>query len=195
MGLPIESELTTGDTNRRPFLWDLKSRKRSTYSKGGSKRKKLPTWTHTFVCLAKTNMETVPDSQERSCLLLAGLGEKKVQFGDYCEWEEIYDELLFQYPKLKEGGGFELLRVGEGGGKRLQVIACPPNGYTVAYLRAVVHHATVYIRPLQRDLSVEVDSSQAVSAFHVPNNNILTLYAYRSIVNLFCAVKDNGHFA
>ena len=72
-------------------------------------------------------MEVVPDSQERSRLMLAGLGEKKIQLDDHCEWDEIYEELLFQYPKLKDGGGFELLRVGEGGGKRLQVIACPPN--------------------------------------------------------------------
>ena len=69
-------------------------------------------------------MEVVPDSQERSCLMLAGLGEKKIQLDDLCEWDEIYEELLFQYPKLKDGGGFELLRVSEGGGKRLQVIAC-----------------------------------------------------------------------
>ena len=85
-----------------------------------------------------------------------------MQFDDYCEWLEIYDELLFQYPKLKDSGGFELLRVREGGGKRLQVIACPPKGYTVSYLRAVVHHATVYIRPLQRDLCLEVESSKEV---------------------------------
>ena len=68
-----------------------------------------------------------------------------------------------QYPKLKESGGFELLCVGEGSGKRLQTIACPPKGYTVVYLRAVVHHATVYyIRPLQRDVS-SVMESQPVS--------------------------------
>ena len=102
----------------------------------------------------------MPDSQERLHLMLAGLGEKKIQLD---EWDEIHVELLFQYPKLKDGGGFELLRVGEGGGKRLKIIACPPKGYTVAYLRAVVHHAIVYIRPLQRDLCVEVESSQAVS--------------------------------
>ena len=70
---------------------------------------------------------------------------------------------MFQYPKLKESGGFELLHVGEGGGKPLQTIACPPKGYTVVYLRAVVHHATVYIRPLQRDISLEMESPQPVS--------------------------------
>ena len=37
------------------------------------------------------------------------------------------------------------------------------EGYTVTYLRAVVHHTTVYIRPLQHDLYVEVDLLEAVS--------------------------------
>ena len=48
-----------------------------------------------------------------------------------------------------------MLRVPEGG-KNLDVIASPPgSGYTVSYLRAVVHHAKVYIRPMQKDLSLE----------------------------------------
>ena len=63
--------------NRRPFLWDIKSRKRPNYSKGGSKRKKLPTWTHTFVCLARRESSSVPDSQKREAFILSGLGEKK----------------------------------------------------------------------------------------------------------------------
>ena len=46
-------------------------------------------------------------------------------------------------------GGVELLRVPEGGGKVLQEIATPQSGYTIPYLRAVVHHAIINIRPLQ----------------------------------------------
>lgn len=69
------------------------------------------------MCLAKRESSSVPDSQERAALILSGLGEKKIQLDEYSEWPEIYEELMFQYPKLKESGGFELLRVGEGGGK------------------------------------------------------------------------------
>ena len=57
--------------------------------------------------------------------------------------------------KLSEAGGFELLRVPEGGWKQLDVIAAPESGYTVSYLRAVVHHAKIYIRPMQRNLSLD----------------------------------------
>ena len=41
------------------------------------------------------------------------------------------------------------------GGKQLDIIAAPDSGYTVAYLRAVVHHAKMYIRPMQRNLSLD----------------------------------------
>ena len=46
------------------------------------------------------------------------------------------------------------MRVPEGG-KQLDIIASPESGYTVSYLRAVVHHAKIYIRPMQKNLSLE----------------------------------------
>lgn len=48
-----------------------------------------------------------------------------------------------------------MLRIPEGGGKTLQIIAMPEKGYTVSYLRAVVHHAKIYLRPLQKELDIE----------------------------------------
>ena len=83
---------------------------------------------------------------------------RESDFDEYCTYQEIYSELTFHFPKLVEAGGFELLRVSEGGGKVLQEIASPKNGYTVPYLRGVVHHAVIYIRPMQKNLSLEQDS-------------------------------------
>ena len=37
------------------------------------KKKKIPTWSHTFVCLSCTSQDTIPDSQERAQLQIAGL--------------------------------------------------------------------------------------------------------------------------
>ena len=154
---------TSAEPSHRSFLWDIRGnlgkRKSGAYKKGGSKKKKLPTWSHTFVCLASKEQDAIPDSQERASLLLAGLGEKKITFDEYCNHQEINSELTFQYPKLADAGGFELLRVPEGGGKVLQEIAIPQSGYTIPYLRAVVHHAVVYIRPLQRHLSTNEEPS------------------------------------
>ena len=39
--------------------------------------------------------------------------------------------------------------------RELVVIPIPDGGYTVDYLKAIVHNAKLYIRPLQSDLSLE----------------------------------------
>ena len=63
-----------------------------------------------------------------------------------------------EYPKIKEGGGIELLRaVGGGGGQRkLEVLSSGPRGYSIEYLRNIIciGQATLYIRPLQKDLDL-----------------------------------------
>ena len=64
---------------------------------------------------------------------MAGLGEKKICLLVDCGSYEIYSELQFQFPKLKDGGGFEILRV-DAGSQNLQVIAMPEMGYSVPYL-------------------------------------------------------------
>ena len=91
----------------------------------------------------------------RTELQLAGLGEQRVTLPGFADVHDIFSEISYQFPQLLECGGFELLRVPEGGGKHLDVIASPENGYTTSYLRAVVHHAKIYIRPLQKSLSLE----------------------------------------
>ena len=88
-------------------------------------------------------------------LQIAGLGEKKVSFLAKSEAQEIYKELVIAFPKLSTAGGFELMRVAEGGSKQLNVIAAPESGYTVSYLKAVIHHAKIYTRPLQQALSLD----------------------------------------
>ena len=48
-----------------------------------------------------------------------------------------------------EGGGYELLRTVP------NVIPPPQGGYTVEYLKNIVSQAKVYIRPLQKNLSLD----------------------------------------
>ena len=68
--------------------------------------------------------------------------------------QDIYYDLLSYFPQLRDAGGFELMRTSERGGKRLEVIAVSDSGYNVPFLKAVVHHAKIYIRPLQNNLSL-----------------------------------------
>ena len=75
------------------------------------------------------------------------LVRRELLLSAYGEAHDIYHELHAQYTKSHKSGGFELLRVPEGG-KKLDVIAVSDAGYTVTYLKAVVHHAKIYTRPL-----------------------------------------------
>ena len=69
--------------------------------------------------------DSLPDGEERAALQIAGLGEKIISLSAFADAQEIYQGLLFHFPKLCDAGGFELLRIPEGGGKQLYVIAAP----------------------------------------------------------------------
>ena len=59
------------------------------------------------------------------------------------------------FPRLQDGGGYELLRVSDSGQRSLQVIPSPSDGYSVSYLKEVLRQAKVYIHPMQKDLSLD----------------------------------------
>ena len=69
-----------------------------------------------------------PNASERATLQMAGLGEKKIVLDGDCDAQAIYGELLLQFPKLKEAGGFELLRTKDTGSKSLNIIDVPQQG-------------------------------------------------------------------
>lgn len=70
--------------------------------------------------------------------------------------------IFAEYPALVDAG-YDLL-VKEKGSKELFLIECPPGGYTSQYIRNVVGGAKVYIRPLQRSISVDHHLEQVI--FH-----------------------------
>ena len=74
-------------------------------------------------------------------LQIAGLGEKAIQLAIDSNANDVYYEILANFPKLQDCGGYELLGSHAKGSKLLEVIQIPPSGYTTAYLKAVVHNA------------------------------------------------------
>ena len=56
---------------------------------------------------------------------------------------KVHSEIMATFPKLEGGGGYELLRVNDAGGQKreLLLIRSPPEGYTVSYLKEVLHQA------------------------------------------------------
>lgn len=84
----------------------------------------------------------------------AGLGRRKIvcpnKNASHFEFQKFLEA---EFPKLKAGGGFELIRaVGGGGKRRLQVIPPGPEGYNIPYVRGVVGSGVVFVRPLQASL-------------------------------------------
>ena len=61
----------------------------------------LNTWTHTFICLATSGATTTPSSEEEEILNKAGLGRKKIVFGDkYGLHQHVRQTLESYFPRL-----------------------------------------------------------------------------------------------
>ena len=112
-------------------------------------------WTHDFFCLADSQSCIVPSRKEKMDLHPAGLGRKKIVFGCKDNAVAVQAKLEEEFPKLKAGGGFEILR---SGGSRALVTINPHmvSGYSVRFLRdeSGLGQALAYIRPLQKDLNM-----------------------------------------
>ena len=91
-------------------------------------------WTHTFFCLSEVDADTVPTLSEMTALQLQGLGEKQFPLPLDADALVLDETLKREFPPLSDGGGYDLLTKEEGSSKHLNVIGCPPEGYTTAFL-------------------------------------------------------------
>ena len=81
---------------------------------------------------------------------------------------EVHTEIMQASPQLHEGGWYELMRISESGQRVLQVIPSRSDGYSVTCLKQVLHQAKVYIRPVQKSLSlVPCDVTANVSIMYI----------------------------
>lgn len=79
--------------------------------------------------------------------------------GCFADPQKFKDVIVEAFPKLRQGGEFELLKIsGNTRSRYLSLIPCPNEGYHVKYLKDPqnqIGHATIFISPLQRNLEVE----------------------------------------
>ena len=122
------------------------------------KKAKSVAWTHKFVCLSSTSIETTLKTAAAKILHEnVGLGEKKLTISNIdFRSSDFHAELIEAFPKLKDGGGFEFLK-------------CLPNkrdlelvsATTPRQLKRLVGNSKVYIRPIQRNLSLDAAEPEA----------------------------------
>ena len=111
-------------------------------------------WCKKFVCLSTTSADRVPSQTVKMQLEEAGLGEKLITVPDIdCSPEKFKDLLHGAFPMLKEGGGYELLRCRPQ--SRDLLLIGPQASNCPRLLKRRILNGKVYIRPIQRDLSLE----------------------------------------
>ena len=112
-------------------------------------------------CLSSPHFLTTPTSQEQKDHAAAGLGKKKIEFGDRDgDRFDFLGTLHEEYPKLAAAGeGFYLYKAKSGGGgsRLLEGIPPGPSNYSVKWLRETgnIGNSLVYIKPLQVTLCME----------------------------------------
>lgn len=139
----------------RDIRQDIRSEQMGLFRK--KKVSSYVSWSHKFICLDRRDADRVPTTQSAKMLLEeAGLGEKTVVIPDIdCDPEDFHSLILSAYPKLRDGGGFELLRC-KPNLRDLLVIGPRVSSYP-KLLKRRIGNGKVYIRPVQRDLSLEAD--------------------------------------
>lgn len=160
---PSRSSGYSGDSALRGHnrLFHFGFRSKGEHCGPKSKKKRLHSWKHEFICLASMSCSRVPSGIEMAELMSCGLGKKQLTLYEYDKAADIHSEILHAFPLLGNGGGYELLRVNECGARSaLHVIPQPAQGY-VSYLREVVRQAKVYIRPIQHDLQLKPELHSA----------------------------------
>ena len=109
-----------------------------------------------FVCLAKTTDSESPSPNYKQQLNQAGMGEKKLVFEKNTSCSYFHDKLLEAFPKILKEGGYELLRAKYRSTSKLEILQPKSrSGHNVSDLKEMIASAKVYIRPIQRDLSLE----------------------------------------
>ncbi|MDA8002743.1 MAG: hypothetical protein MPL62_15790 [Alphaproteobacteria bacterium] len=123
-----------------------------------------------MVCLNSKDATRVPLTvAEKELLVEAGLGEKKVTIDDMsCSPQDFKAAIVSTFPKLEDCGGFELLRCLPHGLKKLEPISAAVAQYP-KLLKSVVGNGRVFIRPIQKDLSLRQDENltNAIQVFTI----------------------------
>ena len=116
------------------------------------------TWTGQFMCLSDCHAKKVTTPAEKQVLQKAVLGLKKIKFSVEDDEVAVYNQLTGKvesdetagYPQLKNCAGFELPRCI----LNCKVLEPMEMVMSAKNLKAAAGQGKIYIRPIQRSLSV-----------------------------------------
>ena len=127
------------------------------------------------MCLSDPNQDIVPSASEKFSLKESGLGEQMIVCPLSGGWERIKEEILRAFPKLKNGGGIELLRTDGPYSKSLTKIGAQFMT-SVSKLKNYMQQARIYVRPIQWSLDLELPENQDNIEAIISCNSYLSLY-------------------
>ena len=141
------------------------------------------------VCLASRDGTRVPCSiAEREALVQAGLGEKLVIPDINCSGQEFRDLLISAFPKLDGCGGFDLLWCIPNT-KQLKVMSVALS-QSLKLLKSVVSTGRVFVRPIQKDLELDLDEG-LVPSLQVSMRGRRALISLLFYPNIWCNVLSD----
>ena len=172
--VPAAAPNTAAQVQEHRRLLNYKGRSSYVGKGKGPAKKKNPSCNIKFFCLGNPLDDRPPSSLgARTALSNAGLGPANLNL--VMDGSSIHQELLNTFPTLSSGGGYGLLLYQRGGCD--QGFHKIPAPYMPSKIKALANQATVYIRPLQVDITGETPETFLLTSFPLSS----TVYACISI--------------
>ena len=93
-----------------------------------------------------------PTPQQKIQLAKIGLTNKVLHFEVGGIAHHVHNIIIWEYPVLEDCGGYTLLRLAENSHDLVEIEEPLDALIDVEYLKNILNNATLYVRPLQRDI-------------------------------------------
>ena len=143
-------------------------------------------WKKNSFCLSSCDQVLKPNPQQRIQLARLGLKTKVLLFEVGGTAHHVHNVITQEYPVLESCGGYSLLRLAENSHNLVEIEDPLDVLIDVEYLKNILNNATLYIRPLQRDISPDDMKQLTLTEVHM----YVLVHLYICIV-LFDYISDN----
>ena len=151
---------------------------RAQHRQGNKKGKnRVTTCTLKVFCLANVDDDRPPTTiASKTALSNIGLGPGSIVCN--VNAPSVHEYLITRYPPLSQAGGYELPLFQRGGEE--QGFYTLPRPYSPPRIKEIAGKATVYVRPLQKDIHVHSEMEKHNQDLHVQSqvSSIILLHVY-----------------